>query len=275
MSATTQQRRERVLTHLYENQRVTVHDLAGRLDVSEATVRRDLRQLAGEGKLELVHGGATLPRVADFSFRSKAVRNIEAKRVIGRLAAELVADRDQVFIDSGTTCFQMIPHLKTKRGVSVIVNSARLALELDTPQLSVILLGGQYRPERMDTIGPLANHTLDQLRGYLAFIGADGLSMDFGLTASDIESADIYQRAVRNARDAVVLVDSSKFASPSLFKIVEFDVISTVVTDRLPPGEWMDFFESRNIEVISPEAGGLSGHEPAGAGENQQEQEDA
>ncbi len=255
MSATTEQRREAILEELLVSKKVMVRDLAGELSVSEATVRRDLKSLADEGKLELVYGGATLPRRSDFSFRSKAVRNVDDKRIIGRLAGQRVGHGDQILIDSGTTCFQMVPSLKTTRGVSVIVNSARLALELDTPALSVILLGGQYRPDRMDTVGPLASATLEQLHGYVAFISADGLSMDVGLTASDIESADLYRRAVANARQTVLLADSSKFESASLFKIVDFDAISCVITERAPRPAWMEFFRENQIEVVCPDEG--------------------
>lgn len=256
MSITTQQRREAILAVAYEKGRLSIHDLAAHLGISEATARRDLKTLAGEGELELVHGGATLRRPADFSFRSKAVRNIEAKRAIGRLAAQLVGDRDQVFLDSGTTCFQMVPYLKRHQGLTVIANSTRLAAELDVPGTQVILLGGQYRPERADTIGPLATRTLENLRGYTAFIGADGLCRDFGLTASDIESAHLYALAVANARDTVLLADHSKFLSPSLYKIVNFEAVSRVITDRAPDAAWVAFLEARGIDLIyPPEAG--------------------
>jgi DeoR family transcriptional regulator of aga operon len=252
MTASTQQRREAILAVAYEKGRLSVHDLAAHLGISEATARRDLKTLAGDGELELVHGGATLRRPADFSFRSKAVRNIEAKRAIGRLAAQLVGDNDQVFLDSGTTCFQMAPYLKRRQGLSVVANSSRLAAELDAPGTLVILLGGQYRPERADTIGPLATRTLENLRGYTAFIGADGLCPDFGLTASDIESAHLYALAVANARDTVLLADHSKFLSPSLYKIVGFDAVSRVITDRAPDDAWVAFFEARGIDLIYP-----------------------
>lgn len=254
MSYATQQRSERILAQIYERGRVTVKALAGEMGVSEATVRRDLRSLAQSGQIELVYGGARLLRNSDYSFRSKAMRNVEAKRVIGRLAADLVGDADQIFIDSGTTSFELACRLKQKRGLCIIVNSARLALELDGPGLSVILVGGQYRQDRMDTTGPLATSAIEQLRGYVAFIGADGLSMDFGLTASDIESAHLYRLATANARETVLLVDHSKFEAPSLFKIVEWDAISRVVTDQRPGADWTEFFASRQIEVISPEA---------------------
>ena len=254
MGSSARQRRDIILAELYEYKEVTASSLTDILSVSEATVRRDLRSLAEAGQLELKYGGATLPRNYDLSYGSRARRNVEAKRIVGRLAGQLITDGDQIFVDSGTTSFELTPHLKRKRGVSVIANSARLALELDTPNLSVILLGGHYRPNRMDTVGPLANAALDQLRGYTAFIGADGLSMEFGLTAADVESAFIFRLAVANARQAVLLVDHTKFLSPSLCKIVDWELISRVVTDRPPSQQWMDFLAERNIEVIFPEA---------------------
>jgi DeoR/GlpR family transcriptional regulator of sugar metabolism len=267
MASSTQQRRETILAQAYELGHVTVKQLAGDLAVSPSTVRRDLRQLAQGGQLQLVYGGAVLKRNSDHSFRSKALRNIEAKRTIGRLAAEIVGDGEQVFIDSGTTCLELAPHLRRKRGLSVIVNSVRAAEELDAPGLSVILLGGQYRPERMDAIGPMARDALEQLRGYVAFVGTDGLDTEFGLTASDIESAHLYRLAVRNARESILLADHSKFLAPSLYKIVEWDAISRVVTDRRPDDRWLEFFGSREIEAIFP--GSAPGEGAAGGGAEQ------
>ena len=252
MSDLTEQRRDRILAELSEKGRVTVKHLSLSLGVSDATVRRDLRSLADDGQLEIVFGGATLPRPSDFSFLSKAGRNIEAKRIIGRLAAQLVGDNDQIFMDSGTTSFQMTPHLSRKRGLSIVANSARLAIELDAQGPNVILLGGQYRPDRMDTVGPLATRTLENLRGYMALVGADGLSLEFGLTAGDIDSAHLNALAIANSREAVLLVDHSKFRSPSLYKIVDFDAISRIVTDRRPDDEWMAFLEKKYIDVIYP-----------------------
>jgi DeoR family transcriptional regulator of aga operon len=252
--SSNQQRREAIVAQAYAQGHVTVKGLASELGVSEATVRRELRSLADAGAIVLAHGGAYPPRSADYSFRAKALLNVDAKRVIGALAAELVGDATQVFLDSGTTCFEMVPHLRRKRGLSVIVNSVRVAEELDAPGVSVILLGGQYRPDRMDAVGPVATSTLDQFRGYMAFVGADGLGMDFGLTAADIDSAHLYRLAIKNAREAVLLADHSKFVAPSLYRIVEWSEISRVVTDAAPLPEWREFFDARGIEVIYPDA---------------------
>lgn len=253
MSLSTKQRREQILSRIYEDGHVEVKTLAVLMAVSEATVRRDLRSLADERQLELVYGGAMLPRSGDFSFRSKSQRNIEAKRTIGRLAAGLIPDHETIFIDSGTTSFEMAPYLRRRRGLKVILNSVRLAAELGGGEgLDLIIIGGQYRADRMDTIGPLATSALDQLRGYVAFIGADGLSVDFGVTASDIDSAHLHRLAIQNARETVLLVDHSKLLVPSLYKIADLSAVNRVVTDKEPPRQWVEYFEERGIEVIYP-----------------------
>ena len=268
MSLTGKQRHDRILTEIVEFGHVEVKMLSQKLTVSDATVRRDLRTLADKGHVELTYGGATLPRPSDFSVRSKAVRNVEAKRIIGRLAAELVGDNEQICLDSGTTCFEMCPYLKRRRGLLVIVNSVRLAIELGpAPDIKVLMISGTYRPERMDSVGPLANVTIEQLRGYAAFIGADGLSTDFGVSACDIESALLYRQVIRNARETNLLVDHTKFLTPSLFKICEISDITRVVTDQEPLPEWLDFLRGQGVALHYPDSRGrVAGASPVNGG---------
>ena len=253
MRQATRERQARVLSVLLDQKHVSIRGLAEGMAVSEATVRRDLKTLADSRKVLLVHGGATLPRETYFSFDAKHDRHLDAKTVIGRLAANLVQDGEQIFLDSGTTAFTMAQPLAARRGLALIVNSARLAVELNCPGMNLIILGGQYRPERMDTVGPVALSVLEQLRGFIAFLGADGLSQDFGISAADIDSAHLNRLAVANSREAVLLVDHSKFETASLFKIVDWDKIRRLVTDRRPEPHWMKFLNERKIEVIYPE----------------------
>jgi len=247
------QRKDNILDRLCRNGHVLVKELAIEMGISEATVRRDLKTMADAHEVELVYGGATLSRHSDFSFRSKNMRNVEAKRIVGELAVNLIQDGDQIFLDSGSTTFQMAGLMKGKRSLSVIANSIRLAEELsEIPDMNVIMLGGQYRPERMDTVGPLAMETMEQLRGFRAFIGADGVSMEFGPAASDIESSHLYRLAVRHARETLLVLDHTKFEAASLYKIVDWEAISTVVTDRAPTPEWQEFFKGKNVKLVMP-----------------------
>lgn len=254
MIPTIQQRREGILALAYQDGHVSVRQLADHLSVSEATVRRDLHGLAAEGLLEVSHGGAAVARNSDTSFLSKSMRNKESKKEIARLASSLVQDGDQIYIGSGTTCFGMASYLRSRKGLSIIVNSVRTALELRAPGIDVLMIGGQYRPERMDTVGPLASESLERLRGYRAFLGTDGISRDFGLTSIDIESAHLLQLAARNARECILLADSSKFDRPALYKIVDLQMLSTIVTEKKPAPEWAEFFQQQNIKILYPKS---------------------
>lgn len=250
------QRKETILAMIYRNGHVLVKDLAVEFSISEATVRRDLKAMADTQEVELIYGGATLKRHADYSFRAKNTLNVEAKRIIGQMASALIHDGDQIFLDSGSTTFQMAGLLKGKRRLSVIANSIRLADELSAiPDVNIIMLGGQYRADRMDTIGPLAMEAMERLRGYRAFIGADGVSMDFGLAASDIESSHLYRLAVLHARETILVLDHTKFESPSLYKIVGWESISAVVTDQALSSEWQEFLQAKKVALITPESG--------------------
>jgi len=254
MTASMQQRRQSILAQAYQQGFVEVAQLSQDLNVSEATVRRDLHCLAEKGHLQLTHGGATVVRGSDYSFMFKSSRNIDAKRMIGQLASERVNDGDQIFIDSGTTCFEMIRFLRSKRGLSVIVNCIRTAQELYAPGVNVLLLGGHYRPDRMDAVGPMASASLERLRGYKAFFGSDGIGMDFGPTASDIESASLFGLAVAHAKEAILLIDQSKFNSPALYRIAKWEQVHTIVTNARPDDAWFEFFTNAGIEVVYPQS---------------------
>ena len=245
-------RKEQILSLVWQDGHVSVRKLAEQLKVSDATIRRDLHGLASEGLIGLVHGGASVVRNSDYSFLSKSRRNTVAKRIIAKIACDLISDGDQLFLDSGTTCFEMTAFLRSKRNLHIIVNSVRTAQELHSPSLNILMLGGQYRPDRMDAVGPMAADVLERLRGYRAFIGADGLVMDFGLTTVDIDSANIFALAVKNSKECILLADSSKFDQPSLYKVTDFKNISTVITEKRPSPQWEDFFYSQNVKVLYP-----------------------
>src|SRR5436190_8476344 len=112
MSFLSQDRRRRIISEVFKRKHVTARDLAEQMEVSEATVRRDFKALADSGQVDLVYGGATLARNTDYSFGSKAKRNLAAKRAIAALAVGFISDNDQLLLDSGTTCFEVASLLK-------------------------------------------------------------------------------------------------------------------------------------------------------------------
>jgi DeoR/GlpR family transcriptional regulator of sugar metabolism len=246
-------RKDEILRILYEQGHVEVRIISETFNVSEATVRRDLRRMNDEGLLELVYGGATLPRKGNFSLRSRQTRNMEAKRLIGQMAADLVRNGDSIFIDSGTTCCCMVPHLLMRQDLSIITNSNLVAAEIgERTNFNVLQLGGKFRFERMDSIGPFAQMVIEQLSGYRAFIGADGLALDIGMTTTDVETAHLYRSVIQHASEITLLADHTKFNAPALYKILGIDAVNRIVTDLPPPKEWADCLERNGIDVILP-----------------------
>ena len=146
----------------------------------------------------------------------------------------------------------MIPYLKAKRNLTIISNSVRLLQCLDyIRHHNIIQLGGMLRPDRLDTVGTLSQLCIEQLRGYKAFQGGDGIDTDFGLSAVDHESALIAKVILANAREVTILADHTKFESPSmLYKIVELDKINCLVTDQPLSSEWEERCTAAGVSVL-------------------------
>lgn len=247
-------RKDEILKILLEQGHVEVRAISERFNVSEATVRRDLRRMADEGILDLVYGGATLPRKGNYSVHTRQTQNVEAKRVIGKLAADLVQHEDSIFISSGSTCACMVPNLRRLRDLSIITNSNLVTAEIgEQTSFNILQLGGKFRAERMDLVGPFAEMVIEQLSGYRAFLGADGLDSRIGLTSTDIDTAHLYRRVIENASETTLLVDFTKFSAPALYKIIEIHAINRLVTDKPPNKHWAEILENNGIDLIVPE----------------------
>jgi DeoR/GlpR family transcriptional regulator of sugar metabolism len=232
-------RKKVILEKLDRDGFVLVKEVAEELEISETTIRRDLNELDAQGLCKQVYGGASRNEKEDkpglsFDIKNRLSHNIAEKKAIGQLAASLVQDNDILYIDPGTTSWEMIPYLKDKHNLTIISNSVRLLQCLEfVGHHNIIQLGGELRVERLDTIGTLAQLGIEQLRGFRAFQGGDGLDIGFGLSAVDHESARIARVILANAREIIILADHSKFENPSLlYKIIEIEKIEHLVTDR-------------------------------------------
>jgi len=249
-------RKKKIQEKLDRDGSILVKDLADELGISETTVRRDLNELDAMGILKQVYGGAvrtesSLPRIAS-PISTRITQSIAAKRAIGKAAASFVQDNDIVYIDPGTTSWEMIPYLKDRKNLTIISNSVRLLQCLDyIGHHKIIQLGGTLRPDRLDTVGTLAQMGVEQLRGYKAFQGGDGIDMEFGLSAIDHESAMVAKVILANAPQNIIVADHTKFEHPSLlYKIIDIDKIGTLITDKKLSDAWEERCYAASINVV-------------------------
>lgn len=247
-------RRKKIIEQLSSKGRVEVSDLSQLLNVTEVTIRRDLTHLHNRGLLRKTYGGAVLtsPDVAA-SVRYRQTKRLAAKRIIGKLASKLIENGDNIYLEAGSTCYEIIPHLAQKKNLTIIVNSLFLMRRLgELAGHKIIIIGGQYRADRMDVVGPAAEQSIAQLSGFKAFTGADDITIDAGISGADVVTVVFSRLVVERAGKVIFVGDHAKFDNPALYNIADISKLDCIVTDSRPSKAWLKVAENENIKLIYP-----------------------
>ena len=222
-----------------------MQELCEALGTSESTIRRDLTELDRLGKLNKVHGGATLPdsrfQAEEPTMQAKETLAVPQKRAIAAAATALIHAEDFVFIDAGSTTLELVRALEGEAlQANYVTNGVAHARTLAQKGCKVFLLGGLLRPETEAIIGAAALYSLQQYNFTKAFLGANGVALDAGFTTPDPEEAAVKAAAVRRAREAWFLVDDSKFARVYPAVIAELSG-GAILTNHCPNPKYRQF----------------------------------
>jgi len=219
---------------------VSVAELAAEHAVSEMTIRRDLDELAQQGVVRRVRGGAVslLLRGEEPPFGVREREAVEAKRRIAAEVATLLTDGEAVLLDSGTTSLEVARAIRERR-LTVLTLGLQSAAELSSaPRIRLVLPGGEVRPGELSFAGPLTESAIRSLRFDTAVIGCCGLSAEHGLTAHDLSDVAVKQAAIASARRVIAAADSGKFTRTAFGAVCPMDRLDMVITDTtLPPAE--------------------------------------
>ena len=246
----TAERKELLLNRLRVEGRVVAKDIAVELSVSEDTVRRDLRELAGEGKLQRVHGGAlpASPANANFSVRSDLA--LAGKIAVATAAAKLIVPFQTVVIDGGTTAQQLARRLPLDLQATVITHSPTIAIELvNHPNVEVFLIGGRLFKHSVVACGAVAAEGIERLRADLFFMGVTGVHPTEGLTTGDAEEAAIKRSFSHRCAETYVLASSEKIGAAASFTVVGLGQISGVITDRDANKKTLDALKKAGVAI--------------------------
>lgn len=229
------ERRHYILEALTREGRVEVASLAAALDVSEDTVRRDLKALTEQGFLQKTHGGAVLLATARVPFPARHQVRTDSKAAIGQHAARHVEPGQTLFIDAGTTTLELARHLPAVE-LTVVTNSLDVASALaDRAGLRLILCGGEWYGAERYFSGPAAEAAIAGYRADLAFIGACAVHPRHGLTATGASDARIKAAMIHQAERALLLADASKFGHITSHGVAPLSAFDRLVTDEAPP----------------------------------------
>ncbi|MFL6675357.1 MAG: DeoR/GlpR family DNA-binding transcription regulator [Massilia sp.] len=246
----TSQRKNHLMDVLRRDGQIVASRLSVELGVSEDTIRRDLREMARDGLLQRVHGGAlpASPAMADFAARQHIAQGDKA--AIGRAAAAMVQPGQVVFVDGGTTCTQLVRHLPQDLRATVATHSPSIAVELlGHPNIEVIMLGGRLFRHSVVTVGAATLEAIAQVRADTYFMGVCSLHPEAGLSTGDFEEACVKRALCKAAAETIVLASSEKLATASPYRVVALAEISGIVVPADTPPELAEPYRKLGIAL--------------------------
>jgi DeoR/GlpR family transcriptional regulator of sugar metabolism len=247
----TTQRKQHILEVLRRDGQVVAKRLSQELGLSEDTIRRDLRELAQEGLLQRVHGGAlpASPAVVDFAGREEL--SVVGKRAIGRAAAQQIKAGQVVFVDGGTTAVQLVRQLPRTLQATIVTHSARIAVELvEHPSVEVILIGGRLFKHSIVSVGAVALQAISHIRADLYFMGVTGIHPEEGLSTGDLEEAYVKQALCKRAAETYVLASEEKLGAVSQYLVVGLAEVSGLIVEAATPDALLQPYRALGLNII-------------------------
>jgi len=268
------QRHQLILDILDEQQFASVRSLSTQLNASEATIRRDLTKMAGEGQLRKIRGGAEAlpqgekkvkrPHLTGSAFLVDKKKQADVKRLIARKAVELCEDGESIIINGGSSTYMMGEFL-ADRQLNILTNSFVLAQELSENSDSQITLpGGELYRKQGIILSAFENDTIQYYHGSKMFMGTPGIG-EFGVMESDPLLIRAEQKLRKQADQLIILADSSKLGRRSNFIFSTLADVDVLITDSQADPDMLRMFEAQGINIVIVEAPAKAGVEDTAA----------
>jgi DeoR/GlpR family transcriptional regulator of sugar metabolism len=250
--------REAYLLNLLSSvRRISTKEAVELLDVSSATARRLFTDMENSGKIIRNYGGIQIADSAiNYSYDYSEKLSQQEKRRIGRMASTFVKDNDTIYLDCGTTLFQMTLALSERvaneefESLNIITNSiVNVQVLSPSPRCRVILIGGEYNKKRRDFSGPLTERYVSSFHFHKSFFGCDGCSPSMGFSTDQINISSLNTNVLSRTDSSYVLMDGSKFNKNSLVSYAKTEEINAVVTDRRLPENLETMLTDANVTV--------------------------
>lgn len=229
----TEERYAKILSIIESTGSATVAQLMEALNTSESTIRRDLNAMDANGLLTKVHGGAILKNVSystkDDDVCKRKEMNRDDKIRIAKYAAELIDNKDFVYLDAGTTTELMIEFITAKNAVFV-TNAISHAKKLAERGFTVYLLGGEFKAVTEAIVGEEAVITLEKYNFTKGFLGTNGINKKKGFSTPEVKEAMVKRKAMENCKECFVLSDVSKMDQISSVSFADFDDAKVITT---------------------------------------------
>ena len=224
-----------LLNYLKKNGYADVSQLSELLSVSQITIRRDLDQLEEKGFLTRYFGGAkaspSIQESDEAAYLETTTKNLSQKRAIAKRAAEMIEDGDTIFINSSSTALLIYPYIQNK-SVSIVTNNGRSLLCQRSPDVELVLTGGEVYGNKQSLVGQFALNALSRITATKCILGVSGVSVHGGITSRVIQETAINQMMLSRCKGPkIVVADSTKIGVEHNFFSGNISDITHIITD--------------------------------------------
>lgn len=246
------ERRQMMISMVHADKRVLVSELSDKFNVTEETIRRDLEKLEKEGIVTRTYGGAILNSHTneDLPFTTRNATNSEIKQQIASKALDLIHDGDTLMMDPSSTSYELMKLLHQRKNLTVITSSIHILHEFLNSGIQIISTGGTLRPRSMSLVGTNAEEIVKKYNVDKVVMSCKALFLGKGVMDSNEPECELKKAMLRQASKVLLLADHSKFNKTAFVKLMEFDEIDALITDREPEPAWMDMLKEKEIEVV-------------------------
>ncbi len=253
------ERHARILEHVAARGSIDVNELSRLLDVSGATIRRDLQHLSEMKLLRRTHGGAVIGGISiEVPLQLRSERSLPEKRAIAKAAADLVPPGAVVGLSGGTTTTE-VARLLVARGqddqagpITIVTNAVNIAAEVVLHKhITLVVIGGNARSESYELVGPIAEKTLADHHIDIAFLGVDGITAAHGCTTHDQLEAATDRAFVRSSGRIVVVADHTKVGKTTFAKICPLTAVHHLITDSAASPDHLSTIAATGVHVTT------------------------
>ena len=249
-----QKRQNEILASVKSRGACSIVELAAQLNVSDETIRRNIKPLVRQGLVEKVHGGIVINQnqQPEPPFEKRMNERVEEKMLISALVAEIINNGDSIMLDTGSTTAYVARALSNHRDLSVVTNCTEIARTLARePSNRVHLCGGALRADDWATFGSAAIEFVRQFHVDYAVLSIGGITDAGNLMDYHLEEAEFSRAVIRQARKSIVVADHSKFGNQNFVRVCDFDEVDMLVVDRLPPAKFINALGDAGVSLIN------------------------
>lgn len=246
-------RQQQICSLLQDHGYLSVSELSNLFEVSEMTIRRDLKTLATHRLIQREHGGAAYPSTAsqvDDLYFNRLGEAEKEKIIIGFTAASIIQPGESIILDAGTTTLAVAKAIEPKELV-VITNSIPISTILTGQAgISVLLTGGEVRESTYALVGPLARSSLSNFYADKLFLGATGINLDRGLSTTNLLESEIKQAMIQSAKEVILVAHSQKFSEVCYHTFAGWNDIHILITDDQIPDSIYQELLNRGLRIL-------------------------